>query len=157
MALSAGGHNKNTNFDRKVKKKMIFRETTQEDIDFVANNSISRSVFKNQPKKTDFRYTLEHEGKILGIGGFRLINAITAWCWVDITNCVGSNNRAAYRVMKEWIDIFAKDHNIKRLQAYVECDFPGAVRMVRHLGFRWESDMKNFMGDKDAFMYVRIL
>ena len=63
----------------------------------------------------------------------------------------------SFRVIREGIDQFCKNQNIRRLQAYVECDFPQAIRMVQHLGFEKESIMKNFMGNNDAFMYVRTL
>ncbi len=136
---------------------MEFRETTQEDLDFVANHSVSRGILKRQPECIDYCYTLEHEGKPLGIGGFRLINETTAWAWVDITDCAGGHIIPAYRVLKDWIDIFVKEHGIKRLQAYIEMDFPEAIRMVQHLGFEKESIMRSFVGDKDASMYVRII
>jgi len=135
---------------------MKFRETTQEDIDFVADHSVSRGIAKRQPECIDYCYTLEHEGKPLGIGGFRLINLTTAWCWVDITDLAGSHITVGYRTIREWIDIFAKEHGIKRLQAYVECDFTEAIRMVKHLGFEYESTMPCFVGDKSAEMFVRI-
>ena len=135
---------------------MNFRETTEKDLIFVSNHSVSRGILKRQPECIDFCYTLEHERKPLGIGGFRLINTTTAWAWVDITDCAGSHIIPAYRVLKEWIDIFCKEHGIRRLQAYVEMDFPEAIRLVQHLGFEKESIMKNFMNEKDASMYVRI-
>lgn len=135
---------------------MIFRETTEKDLIFVANHSVSRGILKRQPEKIDYCYTLEHEGKPLGVGGFRLINETTMWAWVDITDCAGSHIIPAYRVLKEWIDIFVKEHGIKRLQAYIEMDFPEAIRMVQHLGFEKESIMKRFVGDKDASMYVKL-
>ncbi len=136
---------------------MEFRETTTEDLVFVANHSVSRGLQKQQPEQIDYCYTLEHEGKVLGVGGFRLINLTTAWCWTDWSDLTEGHIITVYRIVKEWIDLFAKEHNLKRLQAYVECDFPEAERMVKHLGFKWESNMKNFMGDKDASMYVRII
>ena len=136
---------------------MNFRETTQEDLDFVANHSVSRGIAKYQPECIDYCYTLEHEGKPLGIGGFRLINLTTAWCWFDLTDLAGSHIIVVYRTIKEWMNIFVKEHNIKRLQAYIECDFPEAIRTAEHLGFRWESDMPNFVNDKTAYMYVRMI
>ena len=134
---------------------MKFRETTEEDLFFVGNHSVSRGICKHRPECIDYCYTLEHEGKPLGIGGFRLINETTAWCWADFTDLAGKHITVGYRVIKEWIDIFIKEHGIKRLQAYVEVDFEEAIRMVKHLGFEQESVMKNFIGDKDAFMFVR--
>jgi len=136
---------------------MIFRETIQEDLDFAADNSVSRGIAKYQPEKIDYCYTLEHEGKVLGIGGFRLVNTTTAWCYTDWTHLAGEHIIVVYRTVREWMDIFAKEHNLKRLQAYVECDFPEAIRMAEHLGFERESTMKNFIGDKDAYMYARII
>lgn len=136
---------------------MEFRETTQADLEYVADHSVSRGIQKYQPEQVDYCYTLEHEGQVLGIGGFRLINLTTAWCWVDITHLAKNHIIVCYRVVKEWMDIFVKEHNLKRLQAYIEMDFPQAVRMAQHLGFKKESIMKNFIGDKDAFMYVKVI
>ncbi len=136
---------------------MIFRETTQEDLDFVADHSVSRGVQKFCPDQTVFTYTLEHEGKPLGIGGYNLINVSTAWAWVNLTDESGKYIKTCYRVIKEWTDKFILEHKIKRLQVYVECDFIEAIRLARHLGFEKESVMKNFVGDKDAFLFVRII
>ena len=135
---------------------MNFRETTQEDLDFVANHSVSRGILKRQPECIDYCYTLEHEGKPLGIGGFRLINLTTAWVWCDLTDCAGSHIIVCYRVLKEYLDIFAKEHEIRRAQAYIETNFIEAIRLVEHLGFHRESTMPNFVSDKPAFMYSRI-
>ena len=135
---------------------MEFRETTQEDLDFVANHSVSRGILKRQPECIDYCFTLEHKGKPLGIGGFRFINITTAWCWLDMTDLAGEYIIVAYRVIKEWMEIFVKEHKIKRLQAYIELDFPEAIRMAQHLGFEKESIMRNFVGDKDVSMYTRV-
>lgn len=135
---------------------MKIRETTREDLDFMADNSISRGIVKNQPDRIEFCYSLEHEGKLLGMGGIRMINLTTAWCWIDMSHNAGGHIIAIYRVIKEWMYELVEDKGIKRLQAYVVTDFPEAVRMVQHLGFEKESILKNFMGDKDAYLYVRL-
>ena len=136
---------------------MIFREATQPDLDYMAEHTTSRGVQKNRPEQTCYTYTLEDNGIPLGIGGFNLINHHTAWCWVDLSPLGHENIRMAYRTIKNGIERFAEENHIRRLQAYVECDFPEAILLVRHLGFERESIMKNFVGDKDAFMYIRIL
>jgi RimJ/RimL family protein N-acetyltransferase len=130
-----------------------FREATKEDFDFVADHSVSRG--KVHPEYIDYVYTLEHDGKPLCIGGFKMVNYDTAWCWIDITDVAGNHTIAMYRVIRDWIDSFVKEKDLTRIQATVECDFEEAIRMVRHLGFRKESIMKNYVNDKDAFMYVR--
>ena len=136
---------------------MNFRETTQEDLEYTANHSISRGIQKQCPEQTDYCFTLEHKGLPLGVGGVRFINLTTAWCWVDLTDISGNHIIVVYRTIKEWLNIFAKEHGIKRLQAYIECDFPEAIRMAEHLGFKKESTMKNFLSDGDAIMFVRII
>jgi RimJ/RimL family protein N-acetyltransferase len=136
---------------------MNFRKMTAEDVEFVKDHSASRGIFKNQPDEIDYAYTLENEGQILCIGGIRMINLYSAWAWIDLTHEAGKCITTTYRVIKEWGDSLCKQHNIRRLQAYVETDFPEAIRMVEHLGFKRESTMKNFMGDKDAYLYVRLL
>ncbi|KKL27675.1 hypothetical protein LCGC14_2382790 [marine sediment metagenome] len=134
---------------------MEFRELKQEDIDAVKDNSVSRGILSKQPEVIDFGYTLEHEGKILGIGGIRLINTTTAWAWVDLTHYAGERIITVYRVIKEWMEILAKDKGIKRLQAYIETDFEEAIRLVKHLGFHYEYTMSKFVGNKPACMFVR--
>jgi len=135
---------------------MKFREATPEDIRYISEHSISRDVQKFCPPVIDFCFVLEDDdGFPLGIGCFRLINLTTAWCWMSLTAQARRNIIIGFRTIKEWMPIFVKQHNIKRLQAYVEADFPEAIRTAEHLGFRRESTMKNFIGDKDAYMYVR--
>lgn len=136
---------------------MNLRETTQVDIDFVAEHSVSHGCFKDQPEKIDYMYTLEHEGKVLGIGGLKLINKTTAWAWVDITDEAQQYMIIGYRVIKEWMAKLVELGEIRRLQAYIETDFPEAIRMAEHLGFKKESTMRNFVGDKPAHLFVRIL
>lgn len=134
---------------------MEFRELKQEDINAVKDDSISRGILSKQPEVIDFSYALEHEGKILGIGGIRLINLTTAWCWLDLTHYAGKHITTVYRVIKEWTDILVKDKGIKRLQAYIETDFPEAIRIVEHLGFHLESTMPNFVDGKPAYLFVK--
>lgn len=136
---------------------MNFREIKQEDIDFVAEHSISRGVLSKQPERTDWSYALEHEGKVLGVGGIRLINNHTAWAWVDTTEYAREHLKTGYRVVREWMEIICKEMGIVRLQAYVEVGFEEAERMVKHLGFEKESVMRNFVGSKSAYLFVRIM
>ncbi len=134
---------------------MEFRALKQEDIEAVKNDSISRGILSKQPEVIDYGYTLEHEGKILGIGGIRLINLTTCWCWFDLTHYAGEHIITVYRVIKEWTEILMKDKGIIRAQCYIEVDFPESVRMVKHLGFSYESTMPKFVGSKSAYLYVK--
>jgi len=136
---------------------MITRESIQSDLDYMAEHTMSRGVQKSCPEQISYMYTLEDDGVPLGMGGFRLINKYTSWCWVDFSPVGHKNVILSYRTIKEKINEFCKEHKIKRLQAYVECDFPEAIRLAEHLGFSQESTMSNFAGNRDAYMYVRII
>lgn len=135
---------------------MELRETEQADMDFMAKHSVSRGD-KSQPKELDYTYTLFHEDKLLGIGGIKLLNMTTAWCWVNISEEAQGHMVMGYRVIKEWLDGLIKVHKLKRLMAAVQIDFPEAIRMVEHLGFTQECVMKNWKGEKSAFLYALIL
>lgn len=136
---------------------MIFRESIQSDLDYMADHSMSRGIQKQCPEQVDYVYTLENDGAPLGIGGFKVINPCTAWCWVDISDKGHKNIKATFRALRDWIDIFAKEHKLVRLQAYVRPDFKEAIRMIEHLGFEQESIMKDFMPEGDAIMYIKLL
>ncbi len=127
------------------------------DIDFVAAHSISQGVIDKQPDTIDFSYCLEEDGKILGIGGIRLITPTVAWAWVNMAEYNDSAYVIANRVlaMREWMEKLVQEHGIKRLQAYVDVNFSEAIRLVEHLGFQCESIMKKFIGDGDAWMFVK--
>jgi len=137
---------------------MNFREMTQSDVEFMKEESLGRGILTKQPEVTDYTFTLEHEGKILGVGGIRLILPTTAWAWVDITKYAEGHMILGYRVIKKWMESLVAEHGIKRLQAYVEPDFPEGIRMVEHLEFERESILEKFLPDgRDAFLYVRLL
>lgn len=135
---------------------MKFRETTQSDFEYMKDHSISRGILKSQPNEIEFTYALEHEGKLLGIGGIRLINCTTAWAWIDMTTDVGNHIIVVYRVIKEWMEKLVEEKGLRRLQAYIEPDFPEAIRMAQHLGFHKESILERFLSDRDAYLFVRI-
>lgn len=135
---------------------MDFREATQADLDYMAEHSINHKVDRKLPNCVDYVFTLEHEGNPLVVGGFRMIVPTTAWCWIDLSKEAKNHLTTVYRVIKEWIDEFAKNNNINRLQAFIRTDYVEAERLVKHLGFERESIMKGFFGDKDAYMYVRL-
>jgi hypothetical protein len=134
---------------------MNFRIGTAEDLELMATLSINKKCDRKLQEVIDHFYTLEHNGEILGVGGFRMIVPTCAWCWVDFSEYGVHHIRETYRVTKEWIDGWVGKMKIKRLQAFVR-DSDKEKRLVRHLGFEQESVMKNFYGDDDAIMYVRI-
>jgi len=133
---------------------MNFREATFEDIKYMAENSINQTE-KKLVERVDYVYALEHDGNLLGIGGFRLIVPTCAWCWIDLSRYGIDNLKELYRTTREWMETFSISMGIVRLQAFVRNN-EKHIRMVKHLGFKRESTMKNFYGGDDAYLYVRI-
>jgi hypothetical protein len=135
---------------------MEFRQSTEEDLKFVEKYSLYPSSGKVISDQIDFIYTLDHGDYILGVGGFRLITDSTAWAWIDLTEYVGSHLVMTLRVIKEYMEIFCRDHHIRRLQAWVERGFTEGLRTVRHAGFVEEYMMHDFLGKgRDAIMFVK--
>ena len=134
---------------------MEFRPAVEPDLEFVEATLLHRTMQYKQPERIDYCYTLEHENEILGIGGFRFISETTAWVWILMSKYAKPHLKTCYRCIKGWMDIFCEDHKLRRLQAYVDVDFPEAIRLIEHLGFEREFRMKNFMPETDAYMYVK--
>jgi len=134
---------------------MQLREAIQADLEYMAGHSISRGQ-KEFPVSIDVVFCLEHDGLILGTGGIKMMTPTVAWCWMDWSHDAMEHLYGGYRILSEWLGKMIETHNIKRLMAAVECDFPQAVNTVEHLGFERESIMKNWVDGRPAFLYVRL-
>ena len=133
---------------------MNFRISKLEDFEYMAQHSTNKTERK-RIDRVDYDYTLEHEGRVLGMGGFSMILPETYWCWIDLTPEAEDHILTTYRVTKEWINQFADKMEIKRLQAFVRND-ERHIRLVNHLGFQREFLMKNFYANEDAYMYRKL-
>jgi L-amino acid N-acyltransferase YncA len=132
---------------------MIVRDATPADIAEVARTSISRGM-KQVPDWTWATYALEHEGKVLTVGGLILVNETTAWFWFNNAAAAREHMIGVYRFVRDWLKKLMDLHGIKRCMASVDSTFPEAILMVEHLGFRQESILEKFYGDVDGYMYV---
>lgn len=135
---------------------MKLRDATQQDLTTVAGRSVSRGCFGEMPTVIDYVYALEHDGELLGVGGIKMMNATTAWAWVDMTDLALKHKIVAYQTIRDWMDRLVKLNGIRRLMAAVDTEFEEGIRMAEHLGFERESLMLKWSGDKPAHMYVRI-
>jgi len=138
---------------------MRLREATIEDEKIMETFSVSKGNFKKTPESTSYIYTLEHDDKVLAMGGIVLITPTTAWCWVDLSVDAFAHIVTVYRTIKEWLDTLVVEKKIKRLQAYVLSDIPEAVNLVEHLGFNYEYTMPCFAGETgntSAHLYSKI-
>jgi RimJ/RimL family protein N-acetyltransferase len=135
--------------------KMNFRQLTQPDIDFMKENSLDPDFYKECPEEDTFCWTVEHEEKVLGIGGIKMVNNTTAICWFDLSKYAREHILACYRVIKEWIPIVCEEKKIRRLEAYVKAGFEAGVRTMEHLDFEFECRKRNYVGDVPADLFVK--
>ena len=134
---------------------MNFRIATDKDFKFMQEHSTDKDFYKECPEQVEYDFVLEHNDDILGVGGFKMINNTTAWCYFDLSDKVENHLIVCYRVIKEFTDIFCKEHGIFRLEAYVKVGFEAGMRTVEHLGFSYEHRMLKFIGQAPADLYVK--
>jgi len=135
---------------------MEFRRATEADRRAVAEKSASRGCFGREPDIIDQVYALEHEGKVLAVGGLKIMNPTSAFCWMDLATEAKQHHMVfLYRLLRDFIDGVMEEHKIRRLMAVVEADFEEGIRLAEHLGFLQEFLMDDWIDGKAAWMYVR--
>ena len=134
---------------------MKFREATIEDYESMVNLSINQRADRKMDLPLDSFYTLEHDGKILFVGGYRMIVPTTAWCWLDFTEYGVKRIKDSYRTINEFTEQWVKLNGVSRLQAFTH-NGEKEIRLVKHFKFKQECIMKNFYGDEDAILFARV-
>lgn len=132
---------------------MKLRDATPDDLAYVSERSISRGV-KEHPQSIDLVYALEDDaGAVLVVGGMKLIAPGVGWAWLDFTDSVRVHKYSVIRVVRDWLLTMMRTQGLHRVMASVREDFPEAISLVEHLGFKAESTMWRFFGDADGLMY----
>jgi len=134
---------------------MNFRQLTQQDIDWMRENTGDKAFWKSLPERVDYDYCLEHCGDVLCAGGVRLMNETTAVGWIDISPKGHEHIVLCYRTISEWMIQLCQSIGIIRLEAYVREGFGAGVRTVEHLGFSFERKVPRYFGNTDAMLFVR--
>lgn len=142
---------------------MNFRETTQEDLDFVRQNPFEGAV-KNYPYMEipdENTYTAIYESAIVAVGGLQVKWKGVGLLWLMLTaDCKknGIYSLFALETIKEKMEYLIEKNNLWRAEAVVRVDFSQAIKMIEFFGFEREGIMRQCMPDKaDAFLYSRIL
>jgi hypothetical protein len=138
---------------------MIFRQGTLADVAEVNKTSISHGLKENDCAEEVCSctrlWTLEHEGKVLAVGGLKFIVPGTAWIWMNWSSESLKHIKTVYIITREWLVECMKVNDLRRVQAAVRSDFEEGKRMVEHLGFEYESYMLKFFPDCDAELFVK--
>lgn len=138
--------------------KTEFRVMSLRDYETLRQHSLYPLEKENPSTPCYENFAYEHLGELYAGGGFALITETTAWAWVCLTDAVVPGHvRPVYQVMKEFIELWCREHGIIRLQAFVREGFERGYRLVEHLGFQPEGYlMPHFCGkDKAAQLFVR--
>jgi hypothetical protein len=135
------------------------RIANQEELEYVRLNPIEDAT-KGYPHLDLNGYALSAivEGKVVGVGG-----VIPMWDGVgegwfiltkDVLNCKVEIILVIHKIMKRMFE----DLKLWRLQAHTRVDFPKAIELLEHLGFKREGRMSMYLPDKsDAYLYSRVI
>jgi len=122
---------------------MKFRETIQEDLDFVRANPFEGAI-KNYPyleAPTENCVTIIFEDKIVGVGGVNVLWKGVGEVWLMLTaNCKkeGLYGIIALSAIKDKMEELIESNNLWRAQATTRTDFPQAIKMIEFFGFERE-------------------
>lgn len=134
---------------------MILRNATQSDLDYIAGNNISDGL-KEHPADINVLVTIEDAGRVMAVGGLKMMNPTSAWCWINLTPQAVESIHSVYRMIGDWINKIIEDKGLIRVMAAIDPKREDCIRLCEHLGFEKESIMLDFFGRQPALMYVRI-
>jgi hypothetical protein len=136
---------------------MRLRDATPSDIEFVETHPAFPGYYVKEPMQSAYCVALEQDGNVVAVGGLLLVTKTCAWVWCEVTTFAADNKIELVRNMRNYLDMMVMDLGISRLQAWIDPEREEAIRLVQHLGFVEEYEMKNFLGvDKSAMMYIKL-
>lgn len=142
---------------------MIFRETTQEDLEYVRQNPFEGAV-KNYPYMQAPKnncYTVIFEDCIVGVGGLMVLWEGVGELWLMLTaDCKkhGFYGIIALSAIKDKMEELIENNNLRRAQATIRTDFPQAIKMIESFGFEREGLLKQYCPDKgNVYMYAKMI
>lgn len=141
---------------------MEFRPATQEDLEFVRQNPFEGAI-KNYPYMevpSENTYAAIYEGELVAVGGLQVRWEGVGMLWLMLTEKCKKDGLRDLRVLyaiKDKVDFLLEKNNIWRAEAYVRTDFPKAIKMIEHLGFKRECKMEKHCPDKgDSYLYAKV-
>ena len=144
---------------------MIFRQTTQADLDFVRANPFEDAVRKYPVYAVPDEncYTAIFEGEIVGVGGIQMKWDGVGELWLILTK--GSRKHGifgliALATLEKKINELIEKNNVWRAQAIIRPDFPLAIKMIEAFGFKNETPdgMQGYLPDKStAYLYAKVI
>ena len=141
---------------------MEFRETTQEDLDYVRQNPFE-GVIKNyhyMQIPDENCITAIFEGCVVGVAGLIVKWPGVGLLWLMLTaNCKkkGFYGLFALCAIRDKMNELIEKNNLWRAEATVRTDFPEAIKMIEFFGFEREGLMRQYCPDKgDSYLYAKV-
>lgn len=93
-------------------------------------------------------------GEIIGCGGMIVCHAGRGIVWALFSDMASRHFLSIHRAVRDWLAA----QTIRRIEAYVDCDFAAAQRWVARLGFGCELErLAHYLPDgRDASLWVRL-
>lgn len=142
---------------------MIFRESTQADLDYVKESPFEGAV-KDYPYLTcpdKNTITTIYEGHIVAVGGVFIPWTGVGTFWLILRSDAkkyGFHGVLALSAIQEHVESLIRNNNLWRAQATVRPEFEEAVKMIEFLGFTYEGLLRKYCPDGgDTMMYSRII
>lgn len=142
---------------------MLFRQATQEDMNFVKANPFEGAV-KDYPYMEvpdENTITTIYEGHIVAVGGLVVRWEGVGLLWLILTkDCKkwGFHGVLALDAIRDKTDYLIKKNDLWRAEATVRTDFPEAIKMIEFLGFKREGLMEQYNPDKtNSFLYAKVI
>ena len=142
---------------------MIFRQATQEDLDYVRQNPFENAVkcYPYMQCPDENTYAVEYEGSLVAVGGLHVRWEGVGLLWLMLTADSakdGLHGLRALDAIKEKTDELIAKNNLWRAEAVVRVGFDTAIKMIEFLGFKHEATLEKYMPDKtDCYLYKRII
>ncbi len=137
------------------------KNAVQADLDWVRQNPIN-DAFKDYSafELTGFAKAAFVDGDCIGVGGAILYWEGHAAGWLYLSKKVLGHPREMALAIKTVMNQLIEELKLRRLSAYVRCDFDRAVKLLEAIGFVRETPepLKYYMADgTGVYLYAKII
>jgi hypothetical protein len=95
--------------------------------------------------------------KLIACGGIRIYWKGVGEAWMAATPEIIHYRRELLSYARQFLSDSADEYGLWRLECNVRSDFPGAIRLARHLGFQIEGIRRKYGTDGiDCFLYSAV-
>ena len=141
---------------KKEHAEWIFRNNLR-DQDLGVLGGIDLSVFAAAWENKGSAWSLLNEKGVIGCGGMVLGEWRKGTAWLLLSELFYGNVRIVYKTIKVKLQEVVEEKKLRRVDMYVDCSLPKAVRFGEALGFELEGRLRAFgPNGEDFFILGRV-